>query len=219
MGLHRKLETKADFEQLYTKEDPWEIRTRSKGFVRRICKILGRLIPSLKNRRILLDCACGEGIITSFLDGQFDLVIGMDISRKALSRAKKAAKNCAFIEGDIRYLPFKKRSVDCITCFETLQYLKTSYEKALHEFHRVSRDDGHIIMSIEVAKGYLIYNPFLINYQKYFKETKIIVLQTTLTKFTPNLVPDFIQAIATAFTKFLPQKILIFGYKRALMGR
>lgn len=177
----KKLETKEEFEQWYEKEDPWKIRER-KNIVNRIGSIW-RIISPHKNKKVLIDCGCGEGVITSFISKQFELSVGIDISRKALLRAKEKVENCDFIVGDIRLLPFGERCADCITCFETLYYLKTDYEKALQEFARVLKSGGWSIVSIQLGKNYFNYDTFMGSFQKYFKKPKIFVLEPKLRFF------------------------------------
>lgn len=82
------LETKEDFEQWYEKEDPWKIRS-SKAFIDRL-KSIWRIVSPDKNKKVLIDCGGGEGIITISISKQFELAVAIGISRKARALIRKS---------------------------------------------------------------------------------------------------------------------------------
>ena len=202
------IETKENFERKYEEEDPWKIRS-SKALTNRL-EDFWKTVPYDKNEKVIIDCGCGEGVITDFITKQFELAVGIDISRKALLRAKENVRNCNFIEADLRKLPFRDRSADCITCFETLYYLKPDYEKALHEFVRILSYRGRIILSIHLGKNYFNFDAFMRTLTKTVKKSKTFSLQVKLSCFLGRgCALKFAYKLANCFPNILARKIII----------
>lgn len=64
---------------------------------------------------VFVDAGCGEGYYTQGLQGRFSQVIGVDVSKDAVRRAAKAAKNNRYCVASIFHLPFFDESVDLLT--------------------------------------------------------------------------------------------------------
>lgn len=98
--------------------------------------------------RTVLDIASGEGYGTSLLAAVAAFVYGVDISSDVIehARAKYGASNLSFLVGDAISLPIDDRSVDVITCFETIEHLE-EHEKMFAEFCRVLKPTGLLILS------------------------------------------------------------------------
>ncbi len=75
-------------------------------------------------------------------------VTGVDIENEAITHAQNTyqKENIAFIEGDIRSLPFENSSFDIITCFETIEHI-TEHDRAMAELKRVLRPNGVLLIS------------------------------------------------------------------------
>lgn len=67
-------------------------------------------------------------------------VIGIDISMKALQRAKDKFQNPNFIVADITHLPFKDLSIPVVCSFEVLMHMGQDFSMAMDEIMRVSSD-------------------------------------------------------------------------------
>ena len=93
----------------------------------------------------VLDIGCGAGRTTTVLDREGYDVIGVDITRMLVERARSAFPDIEFLVGDVCSLPFAD---------ETFEYALFSYNgiddiapeenryEALREVHRVLKPDG-----------------------------------------------------------------------------
>ena len=89
------------------------------------------ILPFLKKDWKILDCACGTGWLTDYLiDNGFNCD-GADINTKK------------YVKADIRNLPFKSNSIDCIISLHTLEHVKCE-----NEFKRVLKDNGLLIVEV-----------------------------------------------------------------------
>jgi ubiquinone/menaquinone biosynthesis C-methylase UbiE len=98
--------------------------------------------------RTVLDIASGEGYGTSLLAAVAAFVYGVDISSDAVehARTKYRASNLSFLVGEAIAIPIDDRSVDVITCFETIEHLE-KHEEMFAEFCRVLKPTGLLILS------------------------------------------------------------------------
>ena len=98
--------------------------------------------------RTVLDIGSGEGYGTSLLAAVAAFVYGVDISSDVIARArsKYSAPNLSFLVGEAIAIPIDDRSVDVITCFETIEHLE-KHEEMLAEFCRVLKPTGLLILS------------------------------------------------------------------------
>lgn len=201
--------TKENFEKWYENEDPWNIKA-SRIFIDRLNAIWTNVIPTDRSKKIVLDCGCGEGTITGNVTKDFGLAIGVDISRKALVRAKHRLRQCDFVEADVRYLPFKDKSIDYVSCFETLYYLKDDYEIAVDEFARIVFHKGRIILSIHLGKNYFNYRSLMAKLNRSVQKSAIYCLQVkfrSLFENGPALALGF--ALGNRLPSILATKIVI----------
>jgi len=114
--------------------------------------------PYASNRRTL-DIACGTGYGLPQLQARARCVVGVDLDDEAV-RAARAELNSAaggVLVADAGALPFKKKSFELITSFETLEHLKHRKE-FLAELSRVMSRDGLCILSTPNADRTLPVN-------------------------------------------------------------
>jgi len=101
------------------------------------------------SNKVVLDVACGAGYGTGLLSKIATLVIGVDLSRKALTYAKEHygnTPNVEFILSDAHSLPFRDEVFNIVVSFETIEHL-IRYGKFLHEVERILSVGGQIIIS------------------------------------------------------------------------
>lgn len=105
---------------------------------------------SVKRASKIIDIGSGLGYGIHFLDRTLtsDLSIGVDIDAGAVKYSQKryGGKSRCFVLCDAMYLPFKGKSFDLITCFETIEHTR-SPSKVLQEIHRTLRERGKLIVS------------------------------------------------------------------------
>lgn len=113
-----------DFEAIYEKPDPWDVGRKSVSNKRRRL-VIDSLAPLLKNKRVL-EVGCGEGALTVQLAGLCREIVGVDISRTAISRAPTIA-NATFKVGSM--VEFDYRDFDIVVMLECLYYLSEDDQK------------------------------------------------------------------------------------------
>lgn len=83
-----------------------------------------------------LDAGCGEGYYTNCFDEYFKTGIGVDISKDAVKKGAKSAKNIKYCVGSVFQLPVFDSSVDVLTSV----FAPYSSE----EFQRVVKPGGYV---------------------------------------------------------------------------
>lgn len=110
------------FEEMYQNEttnyDSWnQTDLRDYGY------LISLSILNQYNFKYILDIGCGKGLFTSLLKKKNNIVIGWDISKTAIEKARNTYKDIAFVVRDISenvFLP----NVDLIVLKEVLSYIK-----------------------------------------------------------------------------------------------
>lgn len=109
-------------------------------------KLIGRFLKDLSfwvevlKPKTILDIGCGEGFVDAFLfqkNPQYQ-IRGIDISKKAIRKARVRVPKLLVQQGDACNLPFKKNTFDLTLCTEVLEHLDNP-QKAILEARRVSK--------------------------------------------------------------------------------
>jgi SAM-dependent methyltransferase len=95
---------------------------------------------------VALDAACGTGRHTAYLASLGHTVIGVDTSPEMLARAREQVPTGEFHEADLVQLPLADDSVDLVVCAIALSHV-ADLLPVLHEFVRVLRPNGHLVIS------------------------------------------------------------------------
>ena len=121
-GMHRRDEV-ARFNRLYLVRDPWAMncereRVRFRETNRLITENFGR-------PHSLLEIGCGEGLQSSELRKICDSLYGVDVSARAVKRAKRQCPQATFAVGDIYRLPqsMPLARFELVTACEVLYYM------------------------------------------------------------------------------------------------
>jgi len=104
-----------------------------------------RLIRRLGRSQFALDIGCGTGLITRFISSS--QVVGIDINRWNLDRAKRRIQDADFVQCDVEYLPLRNGLADFAICTEVVEHLYFP-SRALKEIARVMRSNGTFIGSV-----------------------------------------------------------------------
>lgn len=113
-----------------------------------LAKHLLALAPPLEGLR-LLDLGTGTGAVASALGDRLAnlrTVVGCDLSRPMLIRARRGLPELRVLVTDVGRLPFRRSSFDLATANCVLSHL-LDYRQALTEVLRVLARPGHFIMS------------------------------------------------------------------------
>jgi SAM-dependent methyltransferase len=95
---------------------------------------------------VALDAACGTGRHTVYLASLGHKVIGADSSPEMLARAREKVPDGEFYESDLHDVPLADDSVDLVVCALSLVHVP-DLARALAEFVRVLRPNGHLVIS------------------------------------------------------------------------
>jgi SAM-dependent methyltransferase len=102
--------------------------------------------------KTLLDVGCGKGEPMRFINrkGKY-FALGFDAFEPYLRADLQAQIHSAYVQGDVRLLPFADRSFESVICLEVLEHLeKEDGEKLLRELERVA--SKRVILSTPVGK-------------------------------------------------------------------
>ncbi|MDR0797612.1 MAG: class I SAM-dependent methyltransferase [Nitrososphaerota archaeon] len=98
---------------------------------------------------VVLDVGCGSGLFFSCVADKVQSVVGVDISRNLLLKAKVRAKffcNVHVVQADADFLPFKDSLFDVIFSFTVLQNMPIP-KKTLCEFKRHITTGGKLVVT------------------------------------------------------------------------
>ena len=97
-------------------------------------------------RGSLLDVGCGRGYGFEFLATRTNAQIGIDISLRFMTEAKKVYPRPFFVCGKGDAIPLANHSVDSIIAFEVIEHAENG-QLFLEELRRVAREDALIAIS------------------------------------------------------------------------
>jgi SAM-dependent methyltransferase len=115
------------------------------GIIRRISKRITSI----------LDLGCGNGVLGYLIRTKFRnniLVVGLDISIKALYQAKKLNAYNDLILADIEHLPFRIKSFDSIISVQVLEHLDRSIAQRIL---KVCEDLAKVQILISTTVGFI----------------------------------------------------------------
>ena len=125
------------------------------------------------------DLGCGAGNMAKALKRhRADLeVFGVDISKRAISEARKNPGGVKFRLGSLEKLPFKEGSLDAVTMFDVLEHVSDP-QRALGEVRRVLKKGGifHLFLPLDKQPGTLYHLLYKIGWQPKNKHTGHIVV-------------------------------------------
>ena len=133
-------------EQKYA-EDYWVInRSPYKWFSNYTkLRIFKKFSRGIKNKKVFLDVGGGVGNWAFHFLKEFNKVIVLDVSKKALSKIPE--KEITKLEGSATKIPLKNSSVDCILLADVLEHIHPrDLDKVVRELKRILAKEGEIII-------------------------------------------------------------------------
>jgi ubiquinone/menaquinone biosynthesis C-methylase UbiE len=120
--------------------------------------------------KIVLDIPCGMGWGSSLLKN-YTYLYGIDISKKAIIKARQKYKNINFKQGNMTHINFPKEFFDIVICLEGFEHITfLEGQKFLKEVKRVlKKRKGKLILSTPLLKNGRFHtgNPYhLCEYKK-----------------------------------------------------
>jgi len=107
------------------------------------------LRSSINADSAVLDVGCGTGLFFNHVAAQANIVVGVDISRKLLLKAKEQAgalQNVFVLQADADHLPFQDAFFDAVFAFTVLQNMPKPSE-TLNELKRVAKFGGRVVVT------------------------------------------------------------------------
>ena len=126
-------------------------------------KILNKIIT----KGIILDLACGTGILSSLLKEKGNIVFGIDLTFEYLKILKAKEPEFFCINGNAEFLPFKNNYFDCIVGSYLPKYSNLTH--LAKECFRVLKKGGILILHDFIFPIRTILREFWKNYFKILK--------------------------------------------------
>lgn len=132
----------------------------------------------VKNKT-MLDVGCWIGWYESFMvEKGCNLIVGVDIDRKALGKAKKSlsADRCEFVCASAQMLPFKPGCFDTTSVFDVLEHLPSGSDFGfLSEVNRILNANGLLLVSLPGNRtiSKLLDPAFLLNGHRHYAFNEI----------------------------------------------
>ncbi|QQS38617.1 methyltransferase domain-containing protein [Candidatus Woesebacteria bacterium] len=123
----------------------------------------------------VLDIGCGNGVSTSHIRGR--RVVGLELSKKQMIRAKEKFPNNDFVVGDARKLPFRSDTFDVVVAINILHHVADP-ECILDESYRVLKKGG-ILYTVDPN----LHNPIGFTGRGLFKLLKLRKVFPTFPQF------------------------------------
>jgi SAM-dependent methyltransferase len=118
-------------------------------------EIIEELLPSVEGAEII-DVGCGEGQLTRMLTRRGAHVTGIEVSPRALTRARATAPvgDERYMQGLAEDLPVKSRSADIVIFLNSFHHVdEQGQPKALKEAARVLKEGGILFISEPLPEG------------------------------------------------------------------
>jgi len=107
-----------------------------------------------KNGGRVLDCGCGSGVQSKELFDRGLEVVGMDLSPKMVSEAKKRVPQAKFAVGDMTKMGFARGSFDGVYVRASLLHIpKNLVPKVLKSINKILKNGGILYLALKEGKG------------------------------------------------------------------
>ena len=103
-----------------------------------------KILKMISTKGLVLDLACGTGILSSLLQDDGNVVIGVDLTYEYLKMLKKKGFKMFCIEGTAEVLPFKSNCFDYVVTSYLPKY--ANLFSLVNECFRVLKGGGKIIL-------------------------------------------------------------------------
>ena len=122
--------------------------------IKRVNFIVDALKANLPEGAEVLDVGCGNGVISRYLGEKGFVVRGVDVSPKAIERAKElnTFPNVRFEVVSAEQLVADGKRYHAVVCSEVLEHLNEP-GKLLKVLHQILHDDGVLVVTVPNGKG------------------------------------------------------------------
>lgn len=111
--------------------------------------LLGKALAAVPAGGSVLDGGCGTGLVSRLARAatKARTVMGVDLSRQSLGRAKAASSGVAFAQGDLLQLPVRTGAVDLVLSRGVIMTTGAP-ERAFGELARVTKPGGQLYVRV-----------------------------------------------------------------------
>jgi SAM-dependent methyltransferase len=122
--------------------------------IKRVNFIVNALRANLPEGAEVLDVGCGNGVISRYLGSQGFVVRGVDVSSKAIERARSlnTFPNVRFEVVSAEQLIADGQRYHAVVCSEVLEHLNEP-GSLLKVLHQILHDDGVLVVTVPNGKG------------------------------------------------------------------
>ena len=103
---------------------------------------------------LAVDVACGTGMFLDRLRGNCNYVVGVDLSRRMLEKARTRLKSedMGLVRADCSALPLREKVADCLFAISLIEEGSKSRKQVL-ELHRIAKTGGFLVVSVFHSEG------------------------------------------------------------------
>lgn len=125
----------------------WEVEDpiRLQG-ERRRAEVTARILRP-EPEDVILDVGCGDGYQISHILGSASRIIGIDLSRARLEKARKKINGADLVRASSEKIPFRQQIFDKAMCLELLEHLRNP-SVTLQEIESVLKEAGTLVVSV-----------------------------------------------------------------------
>ncbi len=144
---------------------------------------LKEILEKIPRKSKILDAGCGSGKpVAKFLSQKGYQVIGIDISKELIKQARKNTPKTEFKIMSMYELKFPAKTFDAIVSFFAILHLeKSKVLKVFKRFHKVLKDKGYLLFSVNKGKeeGYFEFFKRKVFFSAYTKKEIEEILRKT----------------------------------------
>lgn len=122
-----------------------EVFVSHKCHAENILRILDDVLTSQSRKALVLDLACGTGILSNNLTPMGGRVVSMDISFASLCIIRQRQQQFNIIQADAGSIPIQSKSFDAVVCLGAWRHFE-DIEKILKEISRILNQNGIFIV-------------------------------------------------------------------------
>jgi len=184
---------------------------------------------NLKGKERILDLGCGAGLQTLLLGRLVQEVIGIDINKHSIAKARYLGHllakriNASFVESKLENAGFRENEFDLMFSICVLEHI-SNYQEVLTHIRRVLKPGGKLIISVDalesISDSSLIEKHSREHYvHHYFSRDELRGLLASVGFVDITVKPLFQSALSKQlFVKGIQNKFT-FGYLRSLLLR
>ena len=103
---------------------------------------------------LAVDVACGTGLFLDRVRRKCSYVVGVDLSRRMLEKARTRLKfeDVGLVRADCSALPLREKVADCLFAISLIEEGSESRKQVL-ELHRIAKTGGFVVVSVFHPEG------------------------------------------------------------------